>query len=117
MYKNKDKEYLLEIQKYAPTLGSNIKDWDDLQRIAFSVPKKTALTNEETLFAFRCVIEDALMSYEFATPGQMAKEFGYTDVDEAVKIYNECTNTRIKLNKSEVQLRDILNKLSEAGIE
>lgn len=96
---------------------SRIRTLDELQSLAFSVTKRTALTDEDTLFAFRCIINDALASFEFATPGQMANEYGSTDVDEAIRVFNECATTRLKLRKSESELINLLNELSLKGIE
>lgn len=83
----------------------------------FMQHKQSHLTHEQMLFALRSIIEDALIAHEFCTPGQFGKEFGYTDIDECIRIYTECKDTCIKLGMSEHQLRSILDQLSEQGIE
>lgn len=80
---------------------------------------KQDLTKEDLKWAFRCIIEDGnsgTMNFE-----EFCDEFGY-DIDSrrAERIWNECVNTMeklIDLGINTVEFSDILNELSEQGIE
>lgn len=112
MYLNNNEVYLQEGRTRRV-----VTTFTELQAIAFSNPKVFTLSEEDMLFAFRCIIQDALVPYEFLTVGGIAKEFGYTDVDEAISVYNCCVETLRKLGKTETQLLETLEELSKIGIE
>ena len=69
------------------------------------------------LFALRAILEDALVGFKFYTPGEFGKEFGYTDIDKCIEVFNECNKTRVKLRFSETKIYELIEKLSEQGIE
>ena len=80
---------------------------------------KTELSEEDTFFAFRCILEDGIFgSYGF---DDFCSELGYSnDSIRALKIYKACKRTLKKLNELGIDEDDIyisLNKLSERGIE
>ena len=102
--------------RHKPMYANSINSYQQLIN-NFMQHKQSHLTHEQMLFAFRCIIEDALVAHEFCTPGQFGKEFDYTDIDECIRIYTACKDTCIKLGMSEHQLRSILDQLSEQGIE
>ena len=83
----------------------------------FAQSKACELTEEELLFALRAILEDALVGFQFYTPGEFGKEFGYEDIDECMRIFNECNQTRVKLRLSETKIHELIEKLSEQGIE
>lgn len=83
----------------------------------FAQSKACELPEEELLFALRSILGDALVGFEYFTPGEFGKEFGYTDIDECIRIFNACNQTRVKLRLSETKIYELLEKLSEKGIE
>jgi len=80
---------------------------------------KTDLTEEDLKYCFRCFIEDGLDSTQ--TFEDFCDGFGYsTDSIRALKIYKSCQKTLKKLfdlGITENELTDIINELSEKGIE
>ena len=83
----------------------------------FAKSKACELPEKELLFALRAILEDALVGFQFYTPGEFGKEFGYEDIDECIRIFNACNQTRVKLRFSETKIHELLEKLSEQGIE
>ena len=83
----------------------------------FAQSKACELTEEELLFALRAILEDALVGFQFFTPGEFGKEFGYTDIDKCIRIFNACNQTRVKLRFSETKIYELIEKLSEKEIE
>ena len=83
----------------------------------FAQSKACELPEEELLFALRAILEDALIGFQFFTPGEFGKEFGYEDIDECIRIFNACNQTRVKLRFSETKIYELIEKLSEKGIE
>lgn len=80
---------------------------------------KNDLTEEDLKCCFRCFIEDGLSGSE--TFEDFCSNFGYsTDSIRANRIYKLCQKSLEKLfdlGITESELTDILNKLSEMGIE
>lgn len=99
--------------KIFPNRTTNINDIHN----KFAQSKACELPEEELLFALRAILEDALIGFQFFTPGEFGKEFGYEDIDECIRIFNECNKTRVKLGLSETKIQEVLDKLSEKGIE
>lgn len=83
----------------------------------FAQSKESELSDKDMLFALRAILEDALIGFQFYTPGEFGKEFGYTDIDECIRIFNACNQTRVKLRLSETKIYKLIEKLSEKGIE
>ena len=83
----------------------------------FAQSKACELPEKELLFALRAILGDALIGFEYFTPGEFGKEFGYTDIDKCIEVFNACNQTRVKLRLSETKIYEVLNKLSEKGIE
>ena len=83
----------------------------------FAQSKASELPEKELLYQLRAILEDALVVFQFYTPGEFGKEFGYTDIDECIEVFNECNKTRVKLRFSETKIYEVLDKLSEQGIE
>ena len=83
----------------------------------FAQSKACELPEEELLYELRAILEDALVGFEYFTPGEFGKEFGYTDIDECIRIFNSCNKTRVKLRLSETKIKELIEKLSEKGIE
>ena len=83
----------------------------------FAQSKACELPEEELLFALRAILEDALVGFQFFTPGEFGKEFGYTDIDKCIEVFNGCNQTRVKLRLSETKIYKLIEKLSEKGIE
>ena len=83
----------------------------------FAQSKACELQEEDLLFALRAILEDALVGFQFFTPGEFGKEFGYTDIDKCIRIFNACNQTRVKLRFSETKIYELIEKLSEQGIE
>ena len=83
----------------------------------FAQSKTCKLPEKELLFALRAILGDALIGFEYFTPGEFGKEFGYTDIDKCIEVFNACNQTRVKLRLSETKIYEVLNKLSEKGIE
>ena len=80
---------------------------------------KTELNREDTLLAFRCFVDDALSgSMEFE---EFCNEYGYDeDSRRAEKIHRACKqsyNKMLDLGFFESELYDVLNELSEKGVE
>jgi len=97
------------------------------------------LSDSELLNAYRCIISDAYCILEAPTKSDFLEMFGYIDSeykdehpqqleyilsDEEYKQYesgvtawNGCKETYRRLNKSDDELADILNNLSEMGVE
>ena len=98
------------------TVRRQFKFYDSYQNY---LDGKRELSKEDTLFAFRCIIEDAIYgSYDF---DDFCGELGYSnDSIRALKMYKACKRTLNKLMDLgiyESELYDIVNKLSEEGIE
>lgn len=83
----------------------------------FAQSKACELPEKELLYELRAILEDALVGFNYFTPGEFAKDFGYTDIDEYIEVFNACNQTRVKLRLSETKINELLNKLSEIGIE
>ena len=83
----------------------------------FAQSKACELPEEELLYELRAIIEEALIGFQFYTPGEFSKEFGYTDIDKCIEVFNECNKTRVKLRLSETKIHELIEKLSEQGIE
>lgn len=92
-----------------------IKFFRDLRNLKFT------LTDEEQLFALRCVLQDALIPFEFSTEEEFIEGMGYEgdyqSVMKGVRVYNQCKDTFFKLRLGDSQIRSLLDKLSEQGIE
>ena len=97
-------------------ISNDIKSIRDLH-IMFSAKKESELSDKDMLFALRAILEDALVGFQFYTPGEFGKEFGYEDIDECIRIFNACNQTRVKLRFSETKIHELIEKLSEKGIE
>ena len=97
-------------------ISNDIKSIRDLH-IMFSAKKESKLSDKDMLFALRAILEDALVGFQFYTPGEFGKEFGYTDIDECIRVFNECNKTRVKLRLSETKIHELIEKLSKRGIE
>lgn len=69
------------------------------------------------MFALRAILEDALVGFQYFTQGEFGKEFGYTDIDKCIEVFNACNQTRVKLRLSETKIYELIEKLSEKGIE
>ena len=96
-----------------PNRTTNINDVSN----KFAKSKDCELPEKELLFALKAILEDALVGFEYFTPGEFGKEFGYEDIDECIRIFNACNQTRAKLRLSETKIYKLLEKLSEQGIE
>ena len=83
----------------------------------FAQSKACELPEEELLFALRAILGDALVGFQFYTPGEFGKEFGYEDIDKCIEVFNACNQTRVKLRLSETKIHELIEKLSEEGIE
>lgn len=83
----------------------------------FAQSKACELPEEELLFELRAILEDALVGFQFFTPGEFGKEFGYEDIDECIRIFNACNQTRVKLRFSETKINELLGQLAVKGIE
>ena len=83
----------------------------------FAQSKESELSDKDMLFALRAILEDALVGFQFFTPGEFGKEFGYEDIDKCIEVFNECNKTRVKLRLSETKIHELIEKLSEKGIE
>ena len=83
----------------------------------FAQSKACELQEEELLFALRAILEDALIGFQFYTPGEFGKKFGYEDIDKCIEVFNACNQTRVKLRLSETKIHEVIDKLSEKGIE
>ncbi len=101
----------------APRIFSNRKTTINDVHNKFSQSKASELQENELLFELRAILEDALVGFEYFTPGEFGKEFGYTDIDNCIEIFNGCNQTRVKLRLSETKIHELLDKLSEKGIE
>ena len=97
-------------------ISNDIKSIRDLH-IMFSAKKESELSDRDMLFALRAILEDALVGFQFYTPGEFGKEFGYEDIDECIRVFNACNQTRVKLRLSETKINELIEKLSEQGIE
>ena len=86
-------------------------------RNKFAQSKDCELPEEELLFALRAILGDALVGFQFFTPGEFGKEFGYEDTDKCIEVFNARNQTRVKLRLSETKIYEVLDKLSEKGIE
>jgi len=82
---------------------------------------KLTMTEEEQLFALRCVLQDALVLLEFSTEEEFIKCMGYDgdykSIMKSIRVYNQCKDTFFKLRLGDSQIRSLLDKLSEQGIE
>lgn len=99
--------------KIFPNITTTIQDIHN----KFVQSKASELPEKELLYQLRAILEDALVGFEYFTPGEFGKEFGYTDIDECIKVFNACNQTRVKLRLSETKIYELINKLSEKGIE
>ena len=97
-------------------ISNDIKSIRDLH-IMFSAKKESELSDKDMLFALRAILEDALVGFQFYTPGEFGKEFGYEDIDKCIEVFNACNQTRVKLRLSETKIHELIEKLSEQGIE
>ena len=97
-------------------ISNDIKSIRDLH-IMFSAKKESELSDKDMLFALRAILEDALVGFQFYTPGEFGKEFGYEDIDKCIEVFNECNQTRVKLRLTETKINELIEKLSEKGIE
>ena len=97
-------------------ISNDIKSIRDLH-IMFSAKKESELSDKDMLFALRAILEDALVGFQFYTPGEFGKEFGYEDIDKCIEVFNACNKTRVKLRLSETKIHELIEKLSEEGIE
>ena len=96
-----------------PNRTTNINDIHN----KFAQSKACELPEEELLFALRAILGDALVGFDYFTPGEFGKEFGYEDIDKCIEVFNACNQTRVKLRLSETKIYKILDKLSKKGIE
>ena len=96
-----------------PNRTTNINDVSN----KFAKSKDCELPEKELLFALRAILENALVGFEYFTPGEFGKEFGYEDIDKCIEVFNACNQTRVKLRFSETKIYKLLEKLSEKGIE
>ena len=98
------------------TVRRQFKFYDSYQNY---LDGKTELSEEDTLLAFRCIIEDALAGCDGFD--EFCSNLGYSnDSLKAFRIYKECVKTFRKLQDlgiNQEDLYDILSKLSEKGIE
>ena len=83
----------------------------------FAQSKACKLPEEELLFALRAILGDALVGFDYFTPGEFGKEFGYEDIDKCIEVFNACNKARVKLRLSETKIYEVLDKLSEKGIK
>ena len=83
----------------------------------FAQSKACELSDKDMFFALRAILEDALVGFQFYTPGEFGKEFGYEDIDKCIEVFNACNQTRVKLRLSETKIYELIEKLSEQGIE
>ncbi len=83
----------------------------------FAKSKACELPEKELLYELRAILGDALVGFQFSTPGEFGKEFGYEDIDKCIEVFNACNQTRVKLKLSETKIYEVLDKLSEKGIE
>lgn len=115
-----DKDNTLHNQfKISVTLDKVNKDFNFYGSMADYEAGKQDLTEEELKYTFKCLISDGEsgnMDFE-----EFCGEFGYdTDSRRAEKIWNECIKSMEKLidfGINTVELSDIINELSEQGIE
>lgn len=96
-----------------PNRTTNINDVSN----KFAKSKDCELPEKELLFALRAILENALVGFEYFTPGEFGKEFGYEDIDKCIEVFNACNQTRVKLRFSETKIYELIEKLSEKGIE
>ena len=99
--------------KIFPNRTTNINDIHN----KFAQSKACELPEEDLLFALRAILGDALVGFQYFTPGEFGKEFGYEDIDKCIEVFNACNQTRVKLRFSETKIYEVLDKLSEKGIE
>jgi len=82
--------------------------------------KNDMLSEDDLLFAFRCILSDALYFIDYRID-DFINEFGYTDSLESIRkgetIYRECEDTYRKLNLSETRINELLEQLSDEGVE
>ena len=96
-----------------PNRTTNINDVSN----KFAQSKACELPEKELLYQLRAILEDALVGFQFYTPGEFGKEFGYEDIDECIEVFNACNQKRVKLRFSETKINELIEKLSEEGIE
>lgn len=79
-----------------------------------------SLTEEEQLFAFRSVIEEALYPMQM-NEEEFVEELGYSGdylgVTKGIRIYGELRESALKLKLGQNEIYSLLDKLSEQGIE
>ena len=83
----------------------------------FAQSKACELPEKELLFELRAILENALIGFQYYTPGEFGKDFGYEDIDKCIEVFNACNKTRVKLRLSETKIHELIEKLSEKGIE
>lgn len=83
----------------------------------FAQSKACELPEKELLYELRAILEDALIGFQYLTPGEFGEEFGYTDIDKCIEVFNACNQTKVKLRLSETKIYKLIEKLSEKGIE
>lgn len=83
----------------------------------FAKSKACELPKNELLYQLRAILEEALVGFQFSTPGEFGNEFGYEDIDKCIEVFNACNQTRVKLKLSETKIYELIEKLSEKGIE
>ena len=83
----------------------------------FAKSKACELPEKELLYELRAILEDALIGFEYSTPGELGKEFEYEDIDKCIEVFNACNQTKVKLRLSETKIYKLIKKLSEQGIE
>jgi hypothetical protein len=98
----------------------DIKDSRWLRFFADLSKLKLAMTDEENLFAFRCVLQDALMPLDYTEEefvSDMGYEGDYKSVMRGIRVYNQCKDMFFKLKLGDSQIHKLLEQLSEQGIE
>lgn len=122
IYQQKQRNYIPI--KYADNLSAsanlikeNLKTKASVSRylseIANSGSIKTKMNEFDLKFAFRSILDDALTSTQFNTPGELAKEFGVCDVDEAIRIFSACEDTYRKLRSIGIREHNIEEMLDQ----
>ncbi len=107
----------LQENYYTSTIANLKNEYDLTKHIFNKAVEKVELSDESLKFALRCIIQDAYVVHECADIGDFADCYGYTDIKETLKIWNACSETNSKLKLSGNKLEEILEKLSEDGIE
>lgn len=66
-------------------------------QIAYS-KRQEYLTDRDMKDAFECIVDDAIVSYNYSNFIDFAENYGYDDYDEAKRVYYGCNRTFLKLN-------------------